>query len=704
MTNPLQTIPNLPAAVGVTGTDQLWINQSGTDRRTSLSVLQSSVPGPPGNQGNPGGNASAIGVATVVSGLSLNTGTASTYNLFHTDGYYTAGDGGGAFYYRNTGSAQPGDLISADGVRLSLSLAQQLTFEMLGAPTVGAIFTASINGFNLTIGAVQFTNSPIVGDTLTAAGATGAVTAGTKIVSGSYPNYIVSISQNVSSCVMVSGDSYPYVAAALQLGAHGMLFTAPHTFSQCIPHKGYQVGWFGPKIYGAGGNTFPVIWHFPSGYSGIAHVPANATVTPQGDVTLSGNAPFGGASASAFDSILIQIGDGSLPAATVNNRPAIQAFVPVSWNDFQVTGADGQGWRVFGNAPSSIADKCSFTNFVIENCWADAFELAGGDGNTCTVSNGVCSTVGLSGGYPHAFLGTSLKDIQVQTCGIRCIVRRTNNLYYSLIDNNVGNDPATSPNQWGLLVASSGSDTWNNTQTFPCGVSYRTAGGGNPVELYSCYSESDSPPALFQAESGGQGLTTVYGGQLAAGLNTSVSLFNIYNQNTLAAQHGAYTNNGVYGYTHSASSSGIVGYSANNIAGFTAGPNAIAVFDTGMFGNKYGRFTSRQIAGHPWGVMAAFNLANTQVDMQYWDAEGATFGPYADNAFDWGRTDRRTKNNFSISFRPGSGAPLWTSGSGSPNSVVTAPVGSLYTDTAGGATTTFYVKETGTGNTGWVAK
>lgn len=47
---------------------------------------------------------------------------------------------------------------------------------------------------------------------------------------------------------------------------------------------------------------------------------------------------------------------------------------------------------------------------------------------------------------------------------------------------------------------------------------------------------------------------------------------------------------------------------------------------------------------------------------------------------------------------------LWRCGSGSPESVVTAPIGSLYTRTDGGAGTTLYVKESGSGNTGWVAK
>ena len=43
-------------------------------------------------------------------------------------------------------------------------------------------------------------------------------------------------------------------------------------------------------------------------------------------------------------------------------------------------------------------------------------------------------------------------------------------------------------------------------------------------------------------------------------------------------------------------------------------------------------------------------------------------------------------------------------GSGSPEGVVTAPVGATYHRTDGGANTSFYVKESGSGNTGWVAK
>jgi len=43
-------------------------------------------------------------------------------------------------------------------------------------------------------------------------------------------------------------------------------------------------------------------------------------------------------------------------------------------------------------------------------------------------------------------------------------------------------------------------------------------------------------------------------------------------------------------------------------------------------------------------------------------------------------------------------------GSGSPETVVTAEMGSLYVNTAGGVSTTLYVKTSGSGNTGWTAK
>ena len=48
--------------------------------------------------------------------------------------------------------------------------------------------------------------------------------------------------------------------------------------------------------------------------------------------------------------------------------------------------------------------------------------------------------------------------------------------------------------------------------------------------------------------------------------------------------------------------------------------------------------------------------------------------------------------------------PTISAGAGTPESVIIAPVGSLFLRSDGGTGTTLYVKETGSGNTGWVAK
>lgn len=57
-----------------------------------------------------------------------------------------------------------------------------------------------------------------------------------------------------------------------------------------------------------------------------------------------------------------------------------------------------------------------------------------------------------------------------------------------------------------------------------------------------------------------------------------------------------------------------------------------------------------------------------------------------------------------IYFGDPASAPVILSSSGSPEGAIVAPVGSLYLRSDGGAGTSLYVKETGTGNTGWVGK
>jgi len=67
------------------------------------------------------------------------------------------------------------------------------------------------------------------------------------------------------------------------------------------------------------------------------------------------------------------------------------------------------------------------------------------------------------------------------------------------------------------------------------------------------------------------------------------------------------------------------------------------------------------------------------------------------------RFDGTVKTNNLEGFLLGSGGAAVYSGTGSPEGVVTASIGSTYQRRDGGASTTLYVKETGSGNTGWRA-
>jgi hypothetical protein len=125
-----------------------------------------------------------------------------------------------------------------------------------------------------------------------------------------------------------------------------------------------------------------------------------------------------------------------------------------------------------------------------------------------------------------------------------------------------------------------------------------------------------------------------------------------------------------------------------------------------------------------WGAVSLRNAANSaEVNFRASQIQG-TSGVFGTNYISIGSGSEGDAQLSSASWR-GAGLRLrdtasivWTStstaagtdrnfirgGAGSPEGVVTANVGSLWLRTDGGASTTIYVKESGTGNTGWIAK
>lgn len=124
------------------------------------------------------------------------------------------------------------------------------------------------------------------------------------------------------------------------------------------------------------------------------------------------------------------------------------------------------------------------------------------------------------------------------------------------------------------------------------------------------------------------------------------------------------------------------------------------------------------VAGTPgtWLAITAFNYGTfsatgvtegrTFVSNGRWEqssTDGAALTPHQAFYNTNGQVGGIYTLNSATQFRPTIDR-IWTAGAGTPEGSITATIGSLYTRTDGGANTTLYVKESGTGNTGWVAK
>ena len=140
---------------------------------------------------------------------------------------------------------------------------------------------------------------------------------------------------------------------------------------------------------------------------------------------------------------------------------------------------------------------------------------------------------------------------------------------------------------------------------------------------------------------------------------------------------------------------GIKNSGVNNLAyreWFSGPGNARTALDSVSGGSATANSGTRNF------IAAAYVFTGASLDFN------GVIRPAVDLTVDFASASRRYVNNYSQNFRPGAGDVIWTSGVGSPEGVVTAGKGSMYTRTDGGVATTLYIKETGAGNTGWAPK
>ena len=194
MTNPLQSIPNLPPAIGLDGAEQLWINQAGVDRRTTVSSLNGVLAGEllPITGGVITGGLGVNGNVAVGGALSVNGGTtlggvstavtppsSDNSNNIATTAYVTHAIGalppGVTSFNARTGAVtlNAADITGAGGALLDSPAFVNLPTAPTAAPGTStgqlattafvetALSSAAVSSFNGRTGAVTFLPSDL---------------------------------------------------------------------------------------------------------------------------------------------------------------------------------------------------------------------------------------------------------------------------------------------------------------------------------------------------------------------------------------------------------------------------------------------------------------------------------------------------------------------------------------------------------------
>lgn len=73
------SIPDLPVAIGIDGSEEAWINQNGADRRAALGLIAGLNPGPQGPPGPPG--MVTVTVESTTTGTTLTPAVTSGFDL-----------------------------------------------------------------------------------------------------------------------------------------------------------------------------------------------------------------------------------------------------------------------------------------------------------------------------------------------------------------------------------------------------------------------------------------------------------------------------------------------------------------------------------------------------------------------------------------------------------------------------------------------
>ena len=120
--------------------------------------------------------------------------------------------------------------------------------------------------------------------------------------------------------------------------------------------------------------------------------------------------------------------------------------------------------------------------------------------------------------------------------------------------------------------------------------------------------------------------------------------------------------------------------------------------------HKYDNNTNSWIAGITSNAGGNYYVFAYNGSQKLFFTSTAGVFPNTNDTGSIGVSGNRFANGYINKYFVAASSANWSGGNNSPEGVVTAPVGSLYSRLDGGTGTTLYVKESGTGNIGWVAK
>ena len=335
------------------------------------------------------------------------------------------------------------------------------------------------------------------------------------------------------------------------------------------------------------------------------------------------------------------------------------------------SGGDSTTNPTFGNAGFS-----SFTNVRIYES-LNGFYIVGSESNAMQFTNCVLQANVRWGILDDGFLGNTYYTCNFQgnsnnsLSGAATTVSYAGKYYAALPKHDdgtgVGKRPDLDTNYW-LETGARAAAAWDTTKHYWSGGSYYVKNANATTKFYQPYVEGDNAPFILNGRSESDG--GIDGVGYGQGYRSVTSV-------------GGHYMNGTVTIPQSGNPANRFGFGVGTLPDNTTMTH---------FKNKSG-----------YNTISTFEGYNTFAFNNYKNTTGSYSVGYLANQFRIA-TSTTTKYFFADSSKLGfGGGATWDYGTGSPEGVVTAIVGSFYSRTNGGTGTALYIKETGVGNTGWVA-